>query len=136
MKQLYGKGFFKAIIDVYLCLIFDVYLLKFYFKIQEMEQRLEQIKEMEEILNRTNDLVEKIDKMLQEWAENLLEFKKLMAYYGSEQWFDDHDAYRNGEIPKGFPCGVLGEDLAYDTFGAHRDLALRMIKLGVSALED
>ncbi|HUH45745.1 MAG TPA: DUF4298 domain-containing protein [Arenibacter sp.] len=101
-----------------------------------MEHRLEQIKEMEAILDRTNDLVEKTEELLEHWAKNLPEFKKLMSYYGSEQWFEDHDAYAAGEIPQNFPCGVLGEDSVYNTFGEHRDLALKMIKIAVKALED
>ena len=101
-----------------------------------MEQRLEQIKEMEEILTHTNELIEKTEKLLDNWEKNLPEFKKLMAYYGSEQWFKDFDAYTKGEIPKNVPCGVLSEDLVYNTYGEHRNLALKMIKLAVSALEN
>lgn len=100
-----------------------------------MKDRLKNIEEMETILNRTDILINELEILLNKWEENQLDFAKLMNYYGSEEWQNDLQADEDGEIPQDFPRGVLSEDAVYNAFSDYKNLAIRMIKTGVSGLE-
>lgn len=100
-----------------------------------MEKRLENITKMENILNRTDELISEMEKLLEKWEQNQQDFKDLMNYYTSEERGKDLEDDRLQIIPQDLPRGVLSEDAVFDTYGNRKDLSIKMIKLGVAGLE-
>ena len=72
-------------------------------RITKNEERLDKI-----LLNIKN-LGEELDK----FNINIKEIKELNKYYGSNEWFDDREAYDNNIIPK-IKAGVLSEDAIWN----------------------
>ena len=100
-----------------------------------MEKRLENITKMENILNRTDELISEMEKLLEKWEQNQHDFNELMNYYtGEERWKDLEDD-RLKIIPQDLPRGVLSEDAVFNIYGNRKDLLIKMIKLGVAGLE-
>ena len=100
-----------------------------------MEKRLENITKMENILNRTDELISEMEKLLEKWEQNQQDFNELMNYYiGEERWKDLEDD-RLKIIPQDLPRGVLSEDAVFNIYGNRKDLLIKMIKLGVAGLE-
>ena len=100
-----------------------------------MKERLENIKKMEAILNRTDGLIGEMEILTKRWEENEADFKKLMNYYGSEEWHTDREDDQKKVIPQDLPRGVLGEDLVHNTYGNRREVAVSMVRAGDSSLE-
>ncbi len=72
-------------------------------RITKNEERLDKI-----LLN-IKDLGIELDK----FNTNIKEIKELNKYYGSNDWFDDRDAYDNNKIPR-IKAGVLSEDAIWN----------------------
>ncbi|WP_313502118.1 DUF4298 domain-containing protein [Kaistella carnis] len=100
-----------------------------------MEKRLENITKMENIQNRTDELISEMEKLLEKWEQNQQDFNELMNYYTSEERGKDLEDDRLKIIPQDLPRGVLSEDAVFDTYGNRKDLSIKMIKLGVAGLE-
>ncbi len=100
-----------------------------------MEKRLENITKMENILNRTDNLISEMQILLEKWEQNQEDFNELMNYYTSEERGNDLEDDRLKIIPQDLPRGVLSEDAVFDTYGNRKDLSVKMIKLGVAGLE-
>ena len=100
-----------------------------------MEKRLQNITKMENILNRTDELISEMEKLLEKWDQNQQDFNELMNYYSSEERGKDLEDDRLKVIPQDLPRGVLSEDAVFDTYGQRKDLLIKMIKLGVAGLE-
>ncbi|MCR5794312.1 MAG: DUF4298 domain-containing protein [Solobacterium sp.] len=93
---------------------------------------IDRIKTMEGYLNECKassaDLAQQVGRM-----EGLHEpMKKLFAYYGSEDWFEDRDE----EIPADVPAGVLSEDAVYTLVEEVRETAIRMLELSTDILKN
>ncbi|MDN3606633.1 DUF4298 domain-containing protein [Kaistella yonginensis] len=100
-----------------------------------MEERLENIQQMENILNHTDALISEMEILIKKWKENEVDFHKLMDYYGSEKWHNDRKDDEEQRIPQDFPRGVLSEDAVHNTYGNRKEVAINMVKTGVSSLE-
>ncbi len=100
-----------------------------------MEKHLENITKMENILNRTDELILEMEELLKKWEQNQRDFNELMNYYTSEERGKDLEDDRLKIIPQDLPRGVLSEDAVFDTYGNRKDLSIKMIKLGVGGLE-
>lgn len=92
------------------------------------------IKEHEAALDRMQQLVERMNTVVMEWEQCLPEFKKLMAYYGSEQWHEDVQASNEGAL-EGVKCGVLSQDAVYNLYAEQRALHFKMMRLALDYLE-
>ncbi len=98
---------------------------------------LQRIKEMEERLNRCTAARADLDRQLGRMEELREDMIRLFAYYGSEDWYEDREAWDAvGEKPEGLTAGVLSEDLVYDGITEVRDLAFRMIESGTDILKN
>ncbi len=100
-----------------------------------MEQQLENIKEMEALLDQLSALVLQSEEMVTKMEQAQPDFRKLMDYYDSGEWRKDNEDHNSGTFPEDLKCGVLSEDAVYNLYGDFRNMALRMIKLGVRILE-
>lgn len=100
-----------------------------------MKDRLENIKQMEDILNRTDALISEMEVLVKRWKENDSDFHRLMGYYGSEEWHNDRKDDEEQIIPQDLPRGVLSEDSVDSTYGNRKEIAIEMIRTAVSSLE-
>ncbi len=98
------------------------------------ETRLAKIREMEQILNEANSLMNKMEQLQQSWTDLLPKIRELENYYADE-WQDDYNADERGEIPTEMVRGVLSEDAVYNLLIAHREIALEWIRLSVKSME-
>ncbi len=101
---------------------------------QNLNERMENITEMENILNKMNDLMSRLETLHQEWKDAQPNFEKLLNYYEGEQWHADYEAYEEGLFPQDFPCGVLSEDAVFDLVSSQHSTALDAIKLSADIL--
>ncbi|ERF57045.1 DUF4298 domain-containing protein [Cutibacterium granulosum] len=100
------------------------------------DDRITRVTTMEQRLNRTRDLVDRLDALLDEFERNEPARRELSSYYSSQEWFDDMAAQEAGQIPTDVPCGVLSEDAAFDLFGDHLRTAIRMLELGTAMVKE
>lgn len=99
------------------------------------KERLTQITEMETILNETTDFLAEAEAFLEKWQAFLPKIKHLEQYYFEGDWRDDYEAYEQGEIPEDLPCGVLSEDLIFNTSATHQRLAIEYLKVVTAILD-
>lgn len=99
-----------------------------------MNQQIKNIKKQEKALDKGLELVRSIEVLLAEWERFYPDFKELMSYYGSAQWYVDvKDS--NSDNLVGVKCGVLSEDAVYDLYGAQRALNFKMMRTALAYLE-
>ncbi len=99
------------------------------------KQQLENIRRMEDILNRSEKFLTEANELLEKWKNILPEMQQLETYYGSDQWHTDHKASNQNEIPQGTPHGVLSEDLIYNMLADQHYTAIAYIKLMAEILD-
>lgn len=99
------------------------------------EERLKNIQEKEETLNKVEGFFKEADALLERWKALEPEFKKLTDYYGSEDWLKDYEASNRGEIPEGMPHGVLSQDLIYNAMNEERRLVMAYLRHIVTLLD-
>ncbi|MDO4665400.1 MAG: DUF4298 domain-containing protein [Actinomycetaceae bacterium] len=93
----------------------------------------ERVARYETILNASVEVTQNFHAALQEFARNLGEFEALKEYYGSSEYQDDLQLYRDGGL-EGVACGVLSEDAVYDLVGEHYELYMRMLEVATAGL--
>lgn len=87
------------------------------------------LKKHTETYEKYGELLEKINKILDELEENREDFDKLVEYYYSEQFQKDYDDSNQGKIDSSINQGILTEDSIYDLMGDDYYLALRFLDL-------
>lgn len=90
------------------------------------EKRLKVVKEMEARMETLNSLYERASLMLEELANAEAEHRALETYYYGD-WSKDYDAANRGEVPEDVSCGVLTEDLPYETLCTHDQLGRELL---------
>lgn len=94
------------------------------------------ITEMENILNSTEVLVNKLNELLDKLEENKKEYLSLIDYYYSDKRYEDLDDDEKGLIPSDLNRGVLSEDLIYNLISDYHQLNIRMIELGLDGIKN
>jgi hypothetical protein len=102
-----------------------------------MPLNAKRIGEMEDIMNECSRAMGELGEQLDRLEALRDKMSELFAYYGSEDWYEDREAWDAvGEKPEGLTAGVLSEDLVYDGITEVRDLAFRMIESGTDILKN
>lgn len=99
-----------------------------------MEQRINNIKKLEVILDKATALFNDLEQMIEELEKFHPEFQKLMNYYGSEEWMQDVEDSNKG-IFDDIKCGVLSEDAIYNLYTQQRFLHFKMMRIALDYLE-
>ena len=99
-------------------------------------EREERITKMEEILDHSAELVEKVERILKDLEEYKKEYYKLVNYYYSEDWRKDVEAYNQNLISHDLKCGVLTEDAIYDLIGERYNLAIYMLEQATDMIKN
>lgn len=99
-----------------------------------MDKRIENIKKQEANFDKLDAILNQLRTLVDDWESLQPNFKELMDYYGSAQWFEDVEASNKGEF-KGIKAGILSEDAVYNLYSAQRTLNFKMIRTALDYLE-
>lgn len=86
-----------------------------------MEQ-IERIKHMEDILDRSKQVIYELEEALEKYKNICKEIQELETYYESDTWRADFEDDEAGKIPKDLKRGVLSEDAVYNLLSYHDEL--------------
>ncbi|MBO4382005.1 MAG: DUF4298 domain-containing protein [Bacteroidales bacterium] len=76
--------------------------------------RIERITHMENLLDKSTEVIARLEQALEDFAALQPDVAELEAYYTSPQWRKDFEADEAGKLPKDLKRGVLSEDGIYD----------------------
>ena len=93
-----------------------------------MEQ-IERIKQMEQRLDRSSQVVMRLSAALDDYEESLDAIKELEVYYGSNEWKNDFADDEQGRLPQNLKRGVLSEDGIWNLLEDSRMLKERLASL-------
>lgn len=97
---------------------------------------IEEVKKYEAILNKQTELIQKLDKTIDEFVKNKKEYMKLRDYYNSEKYFEDLAKDKNGEYPEDLPRGIFSEDGIFDLFGEQFNIGMKMAETGLDTIKN
>ena len=72
--------------------------------------RIERITHMESLLDKSTEVIARLEQVLEDFAALQPDIAELEAYYTSPQWRKDFEADEAGKLPKDLTRGVLSED--------------------------
>jgi len=72
--------------------------------------RTERITHMENLLDKSTEVIHRLEQALEDFAALQPDIAELEAYYTSPQWRKDFEADEAGKLPKDLKRGVLSED--------------------------
>ncbi len=81
---------------------------------------------MESILNKANQKMNALEKMIHEYEEFQPEIAELEEYYTSQQWKDDFSMDEKGKLPENLKRGILSEDGIYNMLERNKELMERL----------
>ena len=76
--------------------------------------RIERITHMESLLDKSTEVLARLEQALENFEALQPDIAELEAYYTSPQWRKDFEADEAGKLPKDLKRGVLSEDTVYD----------------------
>ncbi|MDK6863904.1 DUF4298 domain-containing protein [Nosocomiicoccus ampullae] len=88
----------------------------------------------EEILNRSADLKDKMQNLLQKFEENLDEYNALKNYYGSQEYLNDLEVSNTTDEYDDINQGVLSEDAVFNLIGEMYHLNVDMLEIAAKYL--
>lgn len=96
---------------------------------------VERVQAMEKRMELLTEVMDTVSAALDQLEETRDEYQALSDYYSSKEWFTDAEASNNGTLPGSVQCGVLTEDLPYDTLNRWNEIGLRMIESGLASVK-
>ena len=99
-------------------------------------KKYDHITQMENIMASQEELLQKLNTLLDELEANRQAYKALIDYYYSHQRSQDLEDDANHLIPESMSRGVLSEDEIFDLIGDDRDIAIRMLEIGTKMLKE
>ena len=84
--------------------------------------QIERIEYMENIFDKTELSVKKLQNAIEEYKTAIKYIKELEAYYESDTWRQDYEDDENGKIPENLKRGVLSEDGIYSLLEENTEL--------------
>ena len=73
-------------------------------------KRVDRITHIEGLLDKSMEVIGRLEQALEDFAALKPDIAKLEAYYTSPQWHKDFEADEAGKLPKDLKRGVLSED--------------------------
>ena len=90
------------------------------------KKAVERINSMEEIFDRSSELIARLEEQISEFERLQSDIQKLEAYYTSKDWKNDLRLDETGGLPEGLKRGVLSEDGIYDLLEKNKELLSRL----------
>jgi len=84
--------------------------------------RVERITHMEGLLDKSTEVIARLEQALEDFAALQPDIAELEAYYTSPQWRKDFEADEAGKLPKDLKRGVLSEDGVWNVLEDYRRL--------------
>ena len=84
--------------------------------------RIERITHMEGLLDKSTEVIARLEQALEDFAALQPDIAELEAYYTSPQWRKDFEADEAGKLPKDLKRGVLSEDGIWNVLEDYRRL--------------
>ena len=84
--------------------------------------RIERITHMESLLDKSTEVINRLEQALKEFAALQPDIAELEAYYTSPQWRKDFEADEAGKLPKDLKRGVLSEDGIWNVLNEYKRL--------------
>ena len=84
--------------------------------------RIERITYMESLLDKSTEVINRLEQALKDFAALQPDIAELEAYYTSPQWRKDFEADEAGKLPKDLKRGVLSEDGLWNLLGDYQRL--------------
>ena len=84
--------------------------------------RLERITHMESLLDKSTEVINRLEQALKDFAALQPDIAELEAYYTSPQWRKDFEADEAGKLPKDLKRGVLSEDGIWNVLNEYKRL--------------
>ncbi|OFS64326.1 DUF4298 domain-containing protein [Nosocomiicoccus sp. HMSC09A07] len=88
----------------------------------------------EEILNRSADLKDEMQSLLEKFEENLDEYNALKNYYGSQEYLNDLEVSNTTDEYDDINQGVLSEDAVFNLIGEMYHLNVDMLEIAAKYL--
>lgn len=82
--------------------------------------QVERITRMEALLDKSEEVIKRIETALEDFAELGPDIAELEAYYDSPDWRIDFEADEAGQLPADLKRGVLGEDTLWNLLEDYR----------------
>ncbi len=99
-----------------------------------MQNRIENIRQQEENLDKLTSFIEKMNRLTEEWENILPDYFQLIEYYESQQWLEDYDLSNEGKLAD-IKSGVLSQDAVYNMISEHRNLSIKLMKSALRVIE-
>lgn len=82
------------------------------------------------------DIIDRLNKLLDEFEVERKDFEKLIDYYYSDEFRKDFDDSNNYKIDKDIDQTILTEDAIYDLMGDDYNLSLRLLDLANKMIQN
>ena len=86
--------------------------------------RIERITHMEGLLDKSTEVIARLEQALKDFAALQPDIAELEAYYTSPQWRKDFEADEAGKLPKDLKRGVLSEDGVWNVLEDYKRLSV------------
>ena len=87
-------------------------------------KRIDRITRMEGLLDKSTEVIGRLEQALEDFAAIKPDIAELEAYYTSLQWRKDFEADEAGKLPKDLKCGVLSEDGIWNVLEDYKRLSV------------
>jgi hypothetical protein len=85
--------------------------------------RTERITHMENLLDKSTEVIHRLEQALEDFAALQPDIAELEAYYTSPQWRKDFEADEAGKLPQDLKRGVLSEDGLWNVLEDYKRLS-------------
>ena len=85
-------------------------------------KRIDRITHMEDLFDKSNEIIQKLEIALEDFANLQSDIAELEAYYDGGNWRKDFEADEAGKLPKDLKRGVLSEDGLWNLLEEYREL--------------
>ena len=86
-------------------------------------KRIDRITHMEGLLDKSTEVIHRLEQALEDFAALQPDIAELEAYYTSPQWRKDYEADEAGKLPKELKRGVLSEDGVWNVLEDYKRLS-------------
>ena len=87
-------------------------------------KRIDRITRMEGLLDKSTEVIGRLEQALEDFAALKPDIAELDAYYTSPQWRKDFEADEAGKLPKDLKRGVLSEDGIWNVLEDYKRLSV------------
>ena len=85
--------------------------------------RTERITHMENLLDKSTEVIHRLEQALEDFTALQPDIAELEAYYTSPQWRKDFEADEAGKLPQDLKRGVLSEDGLWNVLEDYKRLS-------------